>query len=171
MKTTNVESSPNWKNIKHILLADDDSDDCYFFKQALAELFVTAKCTNVFDGEQLMNFLRDAPELPDVLFLDLNMPRKNGLVCLTEIKVSEKLKKLPVVALSTSYHRSVADKLQERGAVCFFQKPNEFDALKISIARALELIHIRTTSKIHFETFPANKRVNEEKHTGIPGRY
>ncbi|MEJ7611468.1 MAG: response regulator [Ferruginibacter sp.] len=145
MKTNKTGPSTAWKGIQHILLADDDSDDCYFFKQALAELSVKATFTNVFDGEQLMHFLRDAHQLPDVLFLDLNMPRKDGLSCLVEIKASERYKKLPVAALSTSFNRTVADKLQEIGALCFFQKPNEFEELKILIDRALRLVEKKLT--------------------------
>lgn len=157
MNTVKAGSLLAGNKIKHILLADDDTDDCYFFKQALAELNVTAKFTNVFDGEQLMVFLKEGIELPDVLFLDLNMPRKDGLACLIEIKSSSKLRKMPVVALSTSYHRATADKLHEKGAICFFQKPNEFDELKICIARALQLVVNNRSASGNFEAFPAPK--------------
>ena len=70
-----------------ILLADDDTDDCIFFKEALDELLLPTKLMTVHDGEQLMHLLaNESTELPDVLFLDLNMPRKNGFECLEEIK-------------------------------------------------------------------------------------
>lgn len=82
----------------NILLADDDKDDCLFFKEALEELEVVAQLTLVADGQQLMHRLRsDTDRLPDVLFLDLNMPRINGMECLAEIKQSEKLRQLPVI--------------------------------------------------------------------------
>ena len=70
-----------------ILLADDDVDDCIFFREALEELPVNASLTTVKDGVQLIQHLTDNPNpFPDVLYLDLNMPRKNGFECLSEIK-------------------------------------------------------------------------------------
>ena len=64
----------------NILLADDDTDDCIFFKEALDELLLPTHLITVHDGEQLMQLLtNETTELPDVLFLDLNMPRKKRL--------------------------------------------------------------------------------------------
>jgi CheY-like chemotaxis protein len=80
-------------NQLNILLADDDTDDCVFFKDAITELSNTTQLTAVHDGDQLMNYLTDNLEnLPHVLFLDLNMPRKNGLECLSEIRLVCSLK-------------------------------------------------------------------------------
>ncbi|MGZ3902669.1 MAG: response regulator, partial [Bacteroidia bacterium] len=94
----------------NILLADDDKDDRYFFEKALKTLSIKAQLTISEDGEKLMAYLlKHSEKLPDVLFLDLNMPRKNGAECLTEIKLHEKLKKLPVIIYSTSLHDDVAD--------------------------------------------------------------
>jgi CheY-like chemotaxis protein len=71
----------------HILLADDDIDDRGFFEKALLEIPIACQLTMVQDGEQLMDYLnKHTMELPDVLFLDLSMPRKTGFECLTEIK-------------------------------------------------------------------------------------
>ena len=62
-----------------ILLADDDADDRFFFGKALKELPISTELTTVEDGEKLMSYLlKNSEKLPDVLFLDLNMPRKNG---------------------------------------------------------------------------------------------
>ena len=69
-------------NSKHLnlLLADDDTDDCIFFKAALEKLSLSTSLTTVHDGEQLMRLLlKETYELPHVLFLDLNMPRKKRL--------------------------------------------------------------------------------------------
>lgn len=71
----------------NILLADDDIDDCSFFKEALEKLSLNTIFNVVNDGEKLMFYLQKlTSELPDVLFLDLNMHRKNGFECLNEIK-------------------------------------------------------------------------------------
>lgn len=90
----------------NILLAEDDQDDRDFFDKVLKEIPVHTHLTTVIDGEQLMNYLyKNLGHLPDVLFLDLNMPRKNGFECLCEIKEDEKLKDLLVVMFSTACKR------------------------------------------------------------------
>ncbi len=87
----------------NILLADDDTDDCNFFKAALKSLPIPTDLTVVNDGEELMTYLSEKTEhLPNALFLDINMPRKNGFECLAEIKNNKKLKDLPVIMFSTS---------------------------------------------------------------------
>ncbi|HMK27451.1 MAG TPA: response regulator [Chitinophagaceae bacterium] len=88
----------------NILLADDDADDRSFFENALKEIPVDTRLTMVNDGEQLMDHLsKNQVQLPDVLFLDLSMPRKGGFECLTEMKDDIKLKDIPIVMFSTSY--------------------------------------------------------------------
>ena len=125
----------------NILLADDDKDDCMFFKEALEELPLQTKFTAVHDGEQLMELLTEnSKEIFHVLFLDLNMPRKNGFACLTEIKRSEKLKSLPVIIFSTSYDESFADLLYINGAHHYICKPSDFSQLKKVIHQAITLV-------------------------------
>jgi CheY-like chemotaxis protein len=125
----------------NILLADDDTDDCLFFEEALGNLQQPIHLTTVHDGEQLMHLLINSEDkLPDVLFLDLNMPRKNGFECLLEIKLNEKLKQLPVIIFSTSFEQDVVNQLHENGALYFIRKPSGFAQFKIIIQQALELI-------------------------------
>jgi CheY-like chemotaxis protein len=125
----------------NILLCDDDSDDCYFFREALDKLSLSTSFTAVHNGEQLMQLLtKDTNELPDVLFLDLNMPRKNGFECLTEIKLNKQLKELPVIIFSTSFDQEVANLLHKNGAFYFIRKPSEFPQLQKIILHALTLI-------------------------------
>ena len=129
-------------NVKklHILLADDDKDDCNFFKEALTELSIAAKLTTVHDGEELMHYLSENIEhLPIVLFLDINMPRKNGLECLREIRRNEKLKDLPVVMFSTSNSWNTTNQLFKSGAHVYIHKPNDFACLKQVIHHAIPL--------------------------------
>lgn len=128
----------------NILLADDDSDDCLFFKKALDDLQLSVQLTIVNDGEELMNYLFENSEnLPDVLFLDLNMPRKNGFESLCEIKENEKLKNLPVVMFSTSfprdpnYEKDMREQLFRIGAYHFIRKTHDFRDLKKEIEIAL----------------------------------
>ncbi|MCY7356886.1 MAG: response regulator [Rudanella sp.] len=125
----------------NILLADDDEDDCLFFKQALAELPVDSTLTTVYDGEELMRFLtKKSASLPQVLFLDLNMPRKNGLECLSEIKQDKNLRQLPVIILSTSFDQEMANLLYTNGVHYCIQKPSGFDKLRQVIEQVLDLV-------------------------------
>ena len=88
-----------------------------------------------------MQFLTDEKnELPNILFLDLNMPRKNGFECLSEIKLSEKLKLLPVIVFSTSFEQEVVNMLYQNGAQYFIRKPSEFSQFKKIIQQSLTLV-------------------------------
>jgi CheY-like chemotaxis protein len=138
----------------NILLADDDMDDCIFFKEALEELTLPADLTSVHDGEQLMHLLtKEASQLPHVLFLDLNMPRKNGFECLTEIKLSKKLQELPVIIFSTSFEQEVVNLLYKNGAQHFIRKPSEFSQFKKIIQQSLALIALGNISQPAQEEF------------------
>ena len=124
-----------------LLLADDDEDDCLFFKEALAELPVATHLTTVQDGEQLMQWLTtNTGPLPQALFLDLNMPRKGGYECLVEIKADQQLQQIPVIIFSTSFEKEVADLLLKKGAISCIRKPTDFSQLKQVIQQALTLI-------------------------------
>ena len=123
-----------------LLLADDDTDDCIFFEDALEELPISATLLTVNDGVQLMNFLSAKYDnLPDVIFLDLNMPRKSGFECLSEIKLTDNLKDLPVIIFSTSLNMEVVELLYQKGAHYYIRKPGEYDKLKKIILEAVTL--------------------------------
>jgi CheY-like chemotaxis protein len=130
-----------------ILLADDDKDDRFLFREALSELPVETDLETVHDGEQLMIYLTDhEDDLPDVLFLDLNMPKKNGFECLTEIKTNDKLGNLPVIMFSTSYPRDIhyeedmIKMLYRIGAQDYIRKPTDFAQLKNIIRDTLQKV-------------------------------
>jgi CheY-like chemotaxis protein len=129
----------NSKPLK-ILLADDDNDDCHFFKKALEDLQLPTHLTIVHDGEQLMNYLSEnSRNLPDILFLDLSMPRKNGLECLSEIKMDKNLKDLSLVMLSTSNSKDTINTVFRIGANVYIHKPGDFAQLKQVIHHALPI--------------------------------
>src|ERR1035437_7067184 len=130
----------------NILLADDDTDDRLLFAKALNEISIATHLTTVHDGEQLMNYLSEnSDNLPHVLFLDLNMPRKNGFECLCEINENEKLKDLSVIILSTSYPQDksyelgMISNLFKLGARVYIRKPSDFAQLKQTIQYALPM--------------------------------
>ena len=123
-----------------ILLADDDMDDCLFFKDAISQLIPSTNFTAVHDGEQLMQLLtNETNQLPDIIFLDLNMPRKNGFECLAEIKHNKKLKDLPVVIFSTSFEQDKISILFKTGADVYIRKPGSFAQLVQVINHALPM--------------------------------
>ena len=124
----------------YLLLADDDIDDCAFFGEMLNELPYDATLRIVNDGVHLMNFLLAKPEnFPNIIFLDLNMPRKNGIECVSEIKSNEILKHIPIVIYSTSLDMDVVKALYEKGVNYYIRKPAEFSVLKSHINKVLSL--------------------------------
>lgn len=136
-----------------LVLADDDEDDCLLFKEALDEIPIATNLSTVNNGEQLMQLLKltDYP-IPAVLFLDLNMPRKNGFECLNEIRRNEKYKTFPVIIYSTSYDEEMVERLYKNGAQYYIRKPAEFSKLKKVIYEALILV-----------TQPLSMRTEKEK--------
>lgn len=143
------------KHLKpHILLADDDIDDCEFFQDALDELNEPYALTIIHDGVELMAFLSsDSAKEPDIIFLDLNMPKKSGLECIAEIKASPKLSQIPVIIYSTSLDRTVLDNLYQMGASHYIQKPAEFGSIKSVIKKALASSNDSLSSSISKENF------------------
>jgi len=149
----------------HILLADDDTDDCLFFKEAVEELQSATTLTVVNEGEQLMKLLSDnATPLPHVLFLDLNMPRKNGFECLSEIKGNKKLSRLPVIMFSTSFEQEVVNQLYKSGAYHFIRKPSDFTQFKKIIQQALVSIIKKDAPLPAMEHFVLKAETNDHAH-------
>lgn len=111
---------------QHVFIADDDEDDRFLFQEVIKELPYLVHLSVARDGEEALRALNDMPQLPDVLFLDLNMPIKNGLECLQEIKENIKLKRLPIVIFSTSSFPGNINKVYDAGAHLYIRKPNDF---------------------------------------------
>lgn len=146
----------------HILLADDDEDDRIFFKEALQEIKVRTVVTLVNDGHQLMNYLNQpGNHLPNVLFLDLNMPVKNGMDCLIEIRKNSRLKDLAIAIYSTSSSEENIEEAFVRGANIYIQKPDDFSALKSILEQVINLNWQYHTSGLRRENFLLN--INTKK--------
>ena len=133
----------------NILLADDDTDDCFFFEKALKEIPIESNLIIVRDGEQLMNYLLENISShggTDIIFLDLSMPRKTGFECLQEIKENDRLKDIQVVMLSTSYPQDMAYEqgliktLNGIGAASFIRKPGDYSQIKDLIHNELKKV-------------------------------
>ena len=125
---------------KRILLAEDDEDDFILFQVALKEYKEIIHLDWVMDGEELMNVLKmNNTELPDMIFLDINMPRKNGFECLTEIRQNENLKHLPVIIFSTSNAPAVIGWMYNAGANLYLSKSIDFSVLKENIQKTIAM--------------------------------
>ena len=138
----------------NILLAEDDQDDRDFFEMALKEIPIHTHLTTVIDGEQLMIYLKENSEhLPDILFLDLNMPRKNGFECLCEIKENEKMKDILVVMFSTAfprdsdYEEDLVKMLMKIGAYDFIRKGDNLALLKEFIHQVIKRVAEKESEK------------------------
>jgi len=125
---------------KNIFLADDDEDDRLFFEEALKEICIDAILTIAEDGDELMEILYRPPvPLPDVIFLDLNMPKKNGFECLAEIKNNGNLKDLPIIIFTTSLQEESVSKVYSQGANYYVRKPTDYRQLKIIMRKILSI--------------------------------
>lgn len=115
----------------NIALADDDEDDRMFFKDAFDELKINTVVSTHCDGEELMQYLHQPNTvLPNILFLDLNMPKKNGFECLLEIKKEIKFNNIAIAIYSTSSSEVDIENTFVHGAHIYIQKPSDFATLK-----------------------------------------
>jgi len=142
----------------HILLADDDEDDRTFFKEAFEEIKLETKVTLVNDGVELMNHLkRNGQKKPHILFLDLNMPRKNGMECLLEIRNSRNLKDIPIAIYSTSSAEEDIEETFVNGANVYIRKPNDFTELKKILEEVITINWQYHTSGLNREIYLLNR--------------
>ena len=112
---------------KKILIVDDDPDDVDLFYEAVREVDPTADCISKKDGDQALDFLNaEGIKLPDFIFLDLNMPRLNGIQCLAQIKKIKKLSHIPVIIYSTTRRMGDEEESKKLGAIYFLTKPTNF---------------------------------------------
>ncbi|HWB27961.1 MAG TPA: response regulator [Chitinophagaceae bacterium] len=118
-----------------IFLADDDADDRFFLKQAFSKAKIPAKLTEVEDGQQLTDLLDGIsdPPPPDIIFLDINMPCKNGITCLREIRKSQKYDAIPVVMFSTSLHQKDIQETYDYGASRYIDKTTFFGEQEVML--------------------------------------
>ena len=121
-----------------ILLVEDSPSDQLLAKTALAEAKLPTRLHIVADGVEAMAFLRaegkyHAAVRPDLILLDLNLPRKDGRQVLAEIKASENLKRIPVVVLTTSQSEQDMHEVYGLHANCYIAKPVDFDDFKSAV--------------------------------------
>src|SRR4051812_48020386 len=112
----------------NVLLVDDDSEESYLFNEALEHAHLNITLSRAHDGNDLMAYLLKEAR-PDLVFMDINMPYKDGLEALTEIRSNSKFKNLPLIIYSTTKNEDSIDACYEKGANLFVIKPDDFDEL------------------------------------------
>ena len=142
---------------KIILLADDDLDDASIFCEALRSIDPKIICYCATDGVEALELL-DNLERPNIIFLDINMPRMNGWEFLQRIKCTDEFKEIPVLVYSTSTQMRDVNTALDLGALCFFAKPDRFSDLK----NILEVVTNNLNEKLleaigHFNYIKAKK--------------
>lgn len=113
------------------LLVDDDPDDSMLFREVVTGLNKEIHLTSATNGKEALDILRHEDiDLPQVIFLDLNMPKMDGKECLKEIKQDSKLQHIPVIMYTTSSQSRDIEETMMLGAVCFITKPSSIKELK-----------------------------------------
>lgn len=142
------------KGLIHILLADDDEDDRLFFKEAFDEIKIKTHVVTANDGVELMDHLtREDSQLPHILFLDLNMPRKTGIDCLLEIKRMPHLKDVAIVIYSTSSSEKDIEETFVQGANVYIKKPSDFNTLKKILEQVITINWQYQTSGLNRDNY------------------
>jgi CheY-like chemotaxis protein len=137
-----------------LMMADDDPDDRDFVREAFEESGFSGEFRYVEDGAALLDYLalasadgrRGETPLPDLVLLDLNMPRIDGYEALKRIKSDERLRRIPIVVLSTSESQADIERTYDEGVNSFITKPSSFPELVEMAARLktywLELVKL-----------------------------
>lgn len=134
----NLQNETTGKKQVKVLLAEDNSDDKELFTDAIEQSAADVEVKTVDNGQQLVDVLKDPDEPnPDIIFADINMPYKNGIEAVAEIKADEELKDIPVVMLSTSDNPRSIEKSYQAGADIYMQKPNSFTNFVILLRKIL----------------------------------
>lgn len=142
------------KDYIHIILADDDEDDRLLFTDAFEELKINTKVNTYNDGVELMDYL-NSPDavLPNVLFLDLNMPKKNGIECLIEIKENDRFNDIAIAIYSTSSSEEHIEETFVQGANIYIKKPSDFSTLKKVLSEVVTINWQYHTSGLNKDNF------------------
>lgn len=111
-------------------LVDDDVDDTFLFREVLSEVAPHINLRTAADGQEALELLQANQPLPDLIFLDLNMPRLDGKQCLAALKNNDRLKNIPVIMYTTSSHSRDIEETMQQGAISFITKPSQIGELK-----------------------------------------
>jgi CheY-like chemotaxis protein len=141
-----------------ILLADDDEADRLLFKDAFTELKSGITIATVKDGMELMDLLykTETEDLPQILFLDINMPQKTGIDCLKEIRANLRFNDLIIAIYSTSTSEKDMEETFVHGANVYIHKPNSFEKLKKVLEKSIMNFKVYQEPPFNKENFLLN---------------
>ena len=131
---------------KIFLTIDDDADDRFFFKRAVKKMDDQYECLEAADGHDAIEQLKNTTELPHYIFLDLNMPRMNGMECLATLKKEERLKDIPVIIYSTSTHSRDMELSSQLGAIYYLSKPVNVQQLPELLSKTIATVEAKLAS-------------------------
>jgi len=138
----------------YIILTDDDEDDRLFFIDAFEELSMNTKVTTFNDGIELMDYLNSEDAiLPNVLFLDLNMPKMSGIECLNEIRANSKMSDIAIAIYSTSASEEDIEETFVLGANIYIKKPSSFKQLKKVLSEVVSINWQYHTNSLNKDNF------------------
>jgi CheY-like chemotaxis protein len=121
---------PHQSLYSYLFIIDDDIEDQEIFIEAVKEVDEGIYCSASISGEEALNVLeQEVDKLPDLIFLDLNMPKLNGIQVLKEIKNIPGLKSIPVIMYSTSFAPRDIEEIRQIGAAHHLLKPSRFNDL------------------------------------------
>jgi len=126
----------------HIWIVDDDTDDQYLFEQAFITLIPPISIRSLYDGAELVPALEQSETLPDLILLDLNMPRLNGFEALQRLWAEPLFQTLPVVVLSTSSVGQDQERALQLGANGFLTKPPTMDQILSLFGQLVQEWHL-----------------------------
>jgi DNA-binding NtrC family response regulator len=121
----------------NVLIAEDDDDDFFIFSVAISEIAFTVILRRAEDGELLMELLQE--QIPDILFLDMLMPCKDGKQCLLEIRSDRRYDSLPVICYTSLEDLETVEYAYRQGSNLFTIKPNSIEDLKEALNRILSI--------------------------------
>lgn len=172
--TFNLLSSIDVKNLKfletvkeknkpdlHVLLVDDDFDELYLFNEALEHAGLNIKLSRANNGNHLLSFLLSEPT-PDLVFMDINMPYKDGLEALTEIRNNPRFHNLPLVIYSTTNNINSINTCYKKGADLFVIKPNNFDGM-VKVVKKVCAVDWRNYKKPTIDEFVVSEGGEDEQ--------
>jgi len=116
--------------VRHICMAEDDPDDYYFFSKILREIDGSVKLTWFQSCEGLLETLKEGTDVPDVIVLDMNMPKMDGQTCLATLKRDLSLLHIPVIIFSTAGSPTAIKTAYQTGAFKYIFKPHSVDGLR-----------------------------------------
>jgi CheY-like chemotaxis protein len=122
-----------------IFYTDDDADDQEFFLDVIREINDAHSVYTQSFGDELLDLLNQPPPQPDIVFLDLNMPVKNGLQVLKEIRSTSGFDHIPIIIFSTSRNEKVIEDCRKFGANLYLPKPNSYTDLKRIMSSLLSM--------------------------------